>query len=63
MLADEMDDEFLTAVKEVMADATARPRLNDLLNAEAGCVVTDAPAVLRGPAFLSSWLDLTCLGD
>jgi hypothetical protein len=39
MLADEMDDEFLTAVKEVMADATARPRLNDLLNAEAGCVL------------------------
>jgi hypothetical protein len=29
-----MGDEFLTAFKQVMADPTAGPRLNDLLNAE-----------------------------
>ena len=35
-----MGDDLLAAIKQSVADPTAGPRLNDLLNAEAGRLVT-----------------------
>lgn len=42
-----MSDEFLTEVKQVVADPTAGPRLNDLLNAEVASLI----AALAGEEF------------
>lgn len=42
-----MGDEFVTGVKQAVADAAAGPRLNDLLNAEAGRLI----AALDGDEF------------